>query len=217
MKLMEGVIKMSEDVYDEEMYDNDADNEEWNGEKAFYIEDGVELAPSPFLKPLRNKGYGSLPDLSDEELASPEELERAYYKELWGPIWLLPNRKRYNQIWDISGDVDYNAFASVDFDRLRPEFDKARYKADKLGEQLRDVLIIYAIINERVQKKVKYKLLKLVGTGRIEADQIKDWDMWQLAKYYMRILKLCGEIRRLHKYSRDCRQKKLQEMFDSLG
>jgi hypothetical protein len=201
----------------EEMYDVETDDEEQHSEEVFYIEDGVELTPSPSLKPLHDKGYGSIQDLPDKELASPEELERAYYHELWGPIWLLPNKKSYNQVWDVAGDVDYNAFASVDFDRLRPEFDKARYKADKLKEQLKDVLITFAILDERVKKTVKYKLLKLVGIGRIEADQIKDWDMWQFAKCYLRVLKICEEIRRLRKYSRDCRQEKLQDMLDSLG
>ena len=189
-------------------------------EEMFFMENGVEVAAPVLLKVERPDRYGRVEGLPDEELADPDEIERCVLRAEFEPVFLLPKpklKKWYSPAWDTHTDVDFNAFASVDFERLRPEFDKARYKADKLKEQLKDVLIIFAILNERVQKMVKYKLLKLVRIGRIEADQIKDWDMWQLAKYYMRALKLCEEIRRLRKYSRDCRQEKLQEMFDSLG
>ncbi|MFH1613800.1 MAG: hypothetical protein ABIG61_01770 [Planctomycetota bacterium] len=188
-------------------------------EETFFIEDGVEVAAPVVLKVQRPDRYGKVEGLPDEELADPDEIERCVLRAGLEPVLLLPipKSKWYSPAWDTHTDVDFNAFASVDFDRLRPEFDKARYKADKLKEQLRDVLITFAMLNERVKKKVKYKLLKLVRIGRIEADQIKDWDMWQLAKYYMRAVRLCEEIRRLHKYSRDCREEKLQEFYDSLG
>jgi len=188
-------------------------------EEVFFIENGVEVTAPVLLKVQRPDRYGTVEGLPDEELADPDELERCVLRAELEALLLLPERKSkwYSPAWDTHADVDFNAFASVDFDRLRPEFDKARYKADKLQKQLKDVLITFAMLNERVTKTVKYKLLKLVGIGRIEADRIKDWDMWQLAKYYLRALKLCKEIRRLHKYSRDCREEKLQEMFDSLG
>jgi len=187
-------------------------------EEIFYTEDGVEVAAPVLLKVQRPDRYGSVPGLDDSELASPDEIERCVLRAELGPVLLLPmpKSKWYSPAWDVHADVDFNAFASVDFDRLRPEFDKARYKADKLKEQLRDVLIMFAMLDERVEKRVKYTVLKLVRIGRIEADQIKDWDMWQLAKYYMRAVRLCDEIRRLRKYSRDCREEKLQDMFDSL-
>ncbi|MBC8395051.1 MAG: hypothetical protein H8E17_21080 [Deltaproteobacteria bacterium] len=188
-------------------------------EEIFYIEDGVEVAAPVLLKVQRPDRYGTVEGLPDEELADPDELERCVFRADLEAVFLLPEPKSkwYSPAWDTHADVDFNAFASVDFDRLRPEFDKARYKADKLREQLRDVLITFAMLNERVTKTVKYKLLKLIRIGRIEADQIKNWDMWQLAKYYLRAVRLCEEIRRLHKYSRDCREEKLQDMLDSLG
>jgi len=187
-------------------------------QEIFFIEDGVEVAAQAWNQARSNR-YGSIPDLPDDELADPDELERCVLKAELEPVLLLPKLKSklYSPAWDMHCDVDFNAFASVDFGRLRPEFDKARYKADKLKEQLKDVLITIAMLNERIKKTVKYKILKLVRLGHIEADQIKDFDMWQLAKYYMRALKLSEEIRRLRKYSRDCRKKQLQEIFDSLG
>ena len=180
----------------------------------------VVVPESVLLKVERPSGYGSVQGLDDEELAEPAELERQIFRKEWGSVLALPVRGCVSSIrpaMDEDGGMDFGAFGTVDFDRLKPEFDKARYKADKLKEQLRDVLIICAMLNERVKIRVKNELLRLVRIGRIETDQIKDWDMWQLAKHYMRALKLYEEIRRLRKYSRDCRQEKLQELFDSLG
>ena len=37
----------------------------------FEVVDGVEVACSPVLVPLRNKAYGSVPGLDDDELAHP--------------------------------------------------------------------------------------------------------------------------------------------------
>jgi hypothetical protein len=185
-------------------------------EEVFLIEDGVEVGAPVLLKRERPDRYGSVPGLDDSELANPDEIERCVLRAELEPVLLLPTRKSkgYSPVWDTHSDVSFNAFASMDFDRLRPEFNKARYKADKLDEQRRDVLMIFAMLNERVTKKVKYTLLKLVRIGRIEADQIKDWDMWQLARYYLRAYKLGQEVRKLRKYSRNSREQKLQKMFD---
>ena len=54
--------------------------------------DGVPV--SPLLAKHRKSRYGSVPGLSDEELASPEELERQAMREQWGAILALPVRRR---------------------------------------------------------------------------------------------------------------------------
>lgn len=180
-----------------------------------WIEEGAEVAPPAWMKPVNR--YGSVEGLEDEELASPAELERAYYKELWGPVLLIPAKKSYSPAYDMSGDVDYNAFASVDFDRLRPEFDKARYKVQKLNEQLKDVMITVSILNEKIQKKAKYKLLKWVKEGRIEPDQIKDCRMWMLARFYLRALRLKKEITRLQIARRKRQRQATEKWLEDLG
>jgi hypothetical protein len=64
----------------------------------------------------------------------------------------------------------------VDFERTRPEFDKARYKADKLREKLKDVLIMLGIVKERLPGKAKDLVLKYLRTGIIGLEHITNED-----------------------------------------
>jgi len=174
-----------------------------------WVEEGVEVAPPAWDKP--GNRYGSVEGLDDDELASPEELERHALAAEWGPVLLLPKPKngRYNPAWDWSVDVDYNAFASVDFDRTQPQFDKARYKADRLRERLKDVLIMFAIVSERLPT-AKYKVLKYVKQGLVEIEDIRNWDMQQLARLYLRARNLRQEIVQLREASRRSQEQRLR-------
>ena len=59
----------------------------------------VEDVPvSPRLCKERRNRYGSVPGLDDEELASPEELERQVFMEEWWPVLRLPVRHRKSPI-----------------------------------------------------------------------------------------------------------------------
>jgi len=187
-------------------------------EDNFVIYDGVEVAPLAFLKPIRNTGYGSIPDLPDEELASPDELERQVVRAELGPVLLLPVKSRksgYCPAWDYSEDVGFDAFATVDFERGIPEFDKARYKADKLLEEVRFLVIRMSILSEHIPGNAKYKVLRLAGKGIIEVDDIVDWDIWQLAKMYMRALWLRKQITELREASRRRKERKLKAWLGS--
>ena len=102
-------------------------------------EDNIVVPESVLLRIERDMGYGSVPGLDDDELASPAELERWVMIQEWGPILALPAGGQQGGIRpevDESGYIDWGAFGTVDFDRLRPPFDRARYKADKLREEL---------------------------------------------------------------------------------
>ena len=174
-------------------------------EGIFYIEDGAEVAPPAWIQPV-NK-YGSVEGLDEEELASPAELERAYYQELWGPILLLPKPRSadFNPAWDCHSDT--NAFATADFDRMMPEFDKLRYVRDKLRGQVKDLVILMKIVSERIRDIRKYKILRLVGKGILDADDISHWDLRHLAVMYKRALRIRKNIDRLEAKSR---QKQLE-------
>jgi hypothetical protein len=64
-------------------------------ETAFEEECEVDDVPvSPLLAEERMNRYGSVPGLDDEELASPEELERQVFMQEWGPVLRLPERGR---------------------------------------------------------------------------------------------------------------------------
>jgi len=160
----------------------------------YQIED---MPASALLSVDRGNRYGSVPGLDDEELADPDELEREVMLEEWGPVLALPvngNRSGIRPVIDESGVVDWGAFGTVDFERTMPEFDKARYKADKLREQLRDLTIRMALVKERLPGKAKYMVLKYLKMGVIELGQIINADMLALARLYLRARRLRDEI-----------------------
>ena len=83
--------------------------------------------------------YGTIADLPADELAEPDEIERVIYKEMWWPILRLPQQHWECPIrpnMDEDGRVDWGAFGSVDFDSYRPQFDKLRYKVEKMREKV---------------------------------------------------------------------------------
>jgi hypothetical protein len=173
-------------------------------ETEFEDECEVDDVPvSPLFSEERRNRYGSVPGLDDEELAEPWELERQVFLDEWGPVLALPVRTRRGWIqpgYDEDFGIDFGAFASVDFDRIRPEFDKALYKADKLKEQRRDVLIIMSIVKERLPK-ARYKVLKLLQQGIIELEDIQNEDMRGYARLYLRALRLQKQIAELREAS----------------
>ena len=129
--------------------------------------DGVRYGP---VVPERPDRYGRVPGLDDEEMADPAELERWVRFQEWGPILMLPVKKRQRWIQptvDESGHLDWGAFGTVDFERLYGKFDKARYKADKLREELDSQLIMLSMLMERVPGRAKFIVLKYLNMGVI--------------------------------------------------
>ncbi|MFH1616463.1 MAG: hypothetical protein ABIG61_15420, partial [Planctomycetota bacterium] len=127
----------------------------------------VVVAESGLLQRERKDRYGSVPGLDDSELANPDELERMVYREEFGPILALPiqgNRCSLRPAIDEDGSVSWGAFGTVDFERMYP-FNKVLYKADKLREQIKNVLIMFSIVNERLEPKAKYTVLKYLERG----------------------------------------------------
>ena len=188
-------------------------------QKSFIVYEGVEVPESPLLKIERKSKYGSVPGLDDEELADPDELERQVLWEQWGPILLLPAPKNETRLRPELDEDGYmiGAFASADFDRMKPVSDKARYKADKLREQLKDVLLMFNLVKDRIPGRAKYTILKYLRTGRIELEQIRDVEMWHLGRLYLRARKLQKEMVRLQEYSQRRRQRQAEAFFASMG
>jgi hypothetical protein len=165
------------------------------------FEDDEELAAEEVtVQGEQQSRYGSVPGLDDSELADPDELEQQVMLEEWGPVLLLPVHGRSSGIRgvvDEAGELDFGAFGTVDFERTMGKFDKARYKAQKLREQLKDLTIRIGIVKERLPGKAKYLVLKYLRMGTMELDQVKDTDMLILARLYLRARRLRNEIRRL--------------------
>jgi hypothetical protein len=163
---------------------------------------GCELIPVRVERPT---GYGSVPGLEEEELADPEELERQVFIQEWGPILALPvmgRRGGFHPVRDESGHLDWGAYGTVDFERLYGSFDKALYKADKLREELRSVLIRLSMIEERLPGNAKYQVLKYLDMGIIDFDHIVNEDMQAFARRRLQAKRLQQEIRDLREFSR---------------
>lgn len=179
---------------------------------------GIDDVPvSSVLSVERRNPYGSVVGLDDSELADVDELERDVYRQEFGPVLELPVKGSGSWIRPVveeSGYVDFGAFGTVDFQRIVPEFDKLRYKADKLREQLKDLAIRMAIVKERLPGKAKYMVLKCLKMGIIGMEHIVDFDMWCLARLYLRAHKLRDEIWRLEKVSEARRQRKLERFLE---
>lgn len=167
---------------------------------------------SALLSTERKNRYGNVPGLDDEELADPDELEKQVYRDAFEPVLALPVRgKRAWLPWtsDATGGMDWGAFATVDFARTMPEFDKARYKADRLKEKLKDVLIMLGIAKERLPGKAKDLALKYLKMGVIALEHIANQDMLDIAQLYLRARRLQKEIAELEEVSESRRQRQV--------
>ena len=164
--------------------------------------------------------YGSVEGLDDDELADPDELERQVFIEEWAPILALPWKPRRSDIRptiDESGHVDWGAFGTVDFERKRGGFDRARYKAERLREQLGDKQIMLSIVSYRLPGKAKHLVLKYLRMGIIDLDHIVNHDMVAIAKLYLEMERLRKEIREIQERSRQRKQLRLEAWLERLG
>lgn len=186
----------------------------------FIVFDGIVVSSSPVLTPIRDKGYGSVEGLSDEELISPDELERMIYTEEFAPILSLPATKRASVIKpsiDESGKPDWGAFGTIDFSRYTGDFDKALYKADKLKEQLFNERLKIEMINSRMKGTAKYKVIKYALDGILDIDDITDSDMFHLAKACLRARRFQREIAELKERSQQRRQEQAEKLLGTHG
>ena len=110
---------------------------------------------------------------------------------------------------DIDGFVDYGAFDTVDFKRLVPAFDKARYKIDILRDELTDSVMRLGMVSERIKSHKKYLIMKYLKEDVLELDDIKDMEMWCMGRMYLRMLRLKREIKELQEY----RSKKFKQQL----
>ncbi|MFC1805871.1 hypothetical protein ACFL09_02700 [Planctomycetota bacterium] len=153
----------------------------------------------------RGSKYGLVDGLDEEELADPDELARQVVRQEFEAILMVPRARRRSDISpaiDEAGGVDWGAFGTVDFERYSGGFDKARYKADKLRERLKDKLIMLAIVKERLPGKAKYLVLRHLRMGIIELEDITSEDMLAAAKLYLEARKLQRELHEAEETSR---------------
>ncbi len=166
--------------------------------------EGLVTPESMLLRRRQGNRYGSVPGLDDSELADPDELERQVLREEFAPILALPVKGSKGGLRpqvDESGGVDWGAFGTVDFDRYRDGFDKTRYKADRLREQLKDLLIMFSIVSDRLKGQAKYLILKYLRMDILGSEHIVHEDMRALARLYLRAKRLQKEMAELRQAS----------------
>jgi hypothetical protein len=164
------------------------------------------------------KDYGHVPGLDDSELLDDKELEQWVFKQEFGPILTLPvepGKSWIRPTIDEDGRFEWGAFGTVDFERLYP-FDKAKYKADKLREELEYLLIRFGIVNERIETKAKYLVLKYLKMGIIELEHIVNSDMSILARLHLRATKLQQEIIKLMETGRRRAEQRAEAFLKTL-
>ena len=185
-------------------------------ETSMEVYGGIVVPASALLKREHGNRYGSVPGLDDSELADPDELERQVLREEFGPVLALPVRAGKSGIRpqvDENGNLDWGAFGTVDFDRYSGGFDKARYKADKIREQLDDLRIMFSIVSDRIKAEAKYLVLKYLRMGIIGLELIANEDMLALAKLYLRVKGLQEEIADLRQASERRRQRQAAALW----
>lgn len=124
------------------------------------------------------------------------------FRKDWEPILNLPDRfprRGFQPDLDEFGHPD-GAFGSVDFDRLYPR-DKARYKADRLEDEISFSRSRLQTAMERLPGPAKYRVLDYFRRDVIELDHIADDNMRTVARMDARIQRLGNEIRSLRQFS----------------
>jgi len=175
---------------------------------------GIVVPASVLLRREQANRYGSVEGLDDDELADPEELERQVFAEEWAPILALPRPSPggIKVAIDETGGLDRGAFGTVDFERCSGGFDKARYKAERMQEQLKDKLIMLAIVKERLPRKASSLVLKYVRMGIITMEDIVNEDMLALAKLHLQVKQKQAEIARLYEASAGRRERQVARL-----
>jgi hypothetical protein len=159
--------------------------------------------------------YGSIADLPDEELADPDELERQMWIREFEPILNLPEPQRRSGIrpnFDEQGRLDWGAFGTVDFDRYRTKPDRTTYQIQQLHEELRDLVIRIDIVSQRIPGLAKYKVLKYLGRGMLDLDEVVDDEMRTLGSLYLqsrRLLRRIGQLKERRDQNAQARLRKL--------
>jgi hypothetical protein len=180
------------------------------------VYEDIVVPESVLLRRDKGNRYGSVPDLDDSELADPDELERQVMMQEFSPVLALPVKAPKSGIRpevDENGNLDWGAFGTVDFDRYSGGFDKARYKADILREQRKDLLVRLGMVSERIKAEGKRLILKYLEMDIIGFEHIDNEDMRILARLYLRARRLEREIAELWQSSERRRQQRAAALW----
>lgn len=157
----------------------------------------------PIVPLERDQSLGGVPGLPDEELAGPAELERQAFIADWGPVLSLPVKSADGGIRpeiDEDGHLNWGAFGTADFERLHGPFDKPRFKADKLEEEVRDAEVMLEMVLARLIPQRMNSIRARVESDAYIIDDLHE-DEFGFARWYLRVKRLRSEIQDLRQHN----------------
>ena len=187
--------------------------------QAIETHQGIVVPESVLVKVERKDKYGFVPGLEGEEPADPDELERQVLREEWGPVLALPKPEQSSGIRppvDESGGVDWGAFGTVDFERHRGNIDRSRTRIQELREQLKDKLILLAIVKERLPREAGL-VLKYVRKGILSLEHMASVDMLAAAKLYLQARKQQKQLAAVQEAGGQRKQRAHERWLEALG
>jgi len=148
----------------------------------------------------------------DDDLLDEQELERWVEWQDWGPILALPAKTPRSTIRptiDENGRPDWGAYGTVDYERQHGPFAKARSDADRLGDELRRLLLTIDLVRAHLPPAPFYLALTYLPPGILHDEHLTNDDPRALLRLTRRAQKLREEIRALRASSRHQRQARL--------
>lgn len=159
----------------------------------------AELPVRSDLTVEKSSRYGSVPGLDDDELADPAELERCIFLRDFEPVLRLPAPPKRDGIRPTieDGRVDWGAFGTVDWERIAGPFNKARYRAERLSEELQNTLFLLGTAKEKVPAEKRSLAIKEIREGRCTFSDIEDADIRDFTRLYLRANRQRAELLRV--------------------
>ena len=105
------------------------------------------------LKPVNasHPDYG----LHEDDIRDRNEFIRVYFQSEYAPILLIPNAEE-NDFFSLDL-MDDGAFGTHDFQKLLNPFDKYRFAMKKIMERIRDLAILYSVVQSSEDKAEIHK------------------------------------------------------------
>jgi len=145
-----------------------------------------ELPISGSIQVLRSTGYGTVPDLDNEEPADVHELQCMAAWQMYGPLLALPGR--YGQ----TGRVVLDSDGEIDWDRIGPARGRRRRPQQRRTRELEHLRLLglIGLLSERIPGTAKYTVLKYVRMGILQLEHVTNADLRSVARLEARARQL---------------------------
>lgn len=152
--------------------------------------DPTDLPVAGNVRVQRSTGYGTVPDLDNEEAADVHELQCIAAWAQYGPLLALPGK--YGQ----TGRVVLDADCEIDWDRIGPAGGGRRHpQHPRTGrDELQRVLGLISLLVERIPGTAKYAVLTYVRMGILDVEHVTHADLRAVAQLEAKARRLQQEL-----------------------